>query len=345
MSFNIILNVDRVVNEIKRGGIIKLTSKQYLSSIEFITPAFFSMLQAMGERLELLLAVENTIISLDVTGIGFASLESIYLDVRKAQGAKREDDLAKAVIELMKIGELLPAALIFTFNKEIENCLSLPLEEIESYPKIRRENLHIATRAKLNLREVEQEAEIIGFRNLTGGVEHYAIIVGPVKPDEALIRIHSSCYTGDLLGSLSCDCYDQLHHALKVMGEEKNGGILLYLWQEGRAIGLMNKLRTYKLQQEGLDTVEANQALGFRDDERDFTVAASMLTLLDIKSVYVLTNNPRKAEELKKYGIEVRGIKSHLVETNHTKHLDYLKTKSEKMGHILPTELFNKEEK
>lgn len=147
------------------------------------------------------------------------------------------------------------------------------------------------------------------------------------------MRVHSECLTGDALGSVRCDCRDQLEAALKRISELEEG-LVLYLRQEGRGIGLLNKIRAYSLQDGGLDTVEANLALGFRDDERDYAIAAHMLTSLDVRSVRVMTNNPNKLEQLKGYGITVAGRIPHVLPPNEHNRF-YLETKAKRSGHFI----------
>jgi GTP cyclohydrolase II len=147
------------------------------------------------------------------------------------------------------------------------------------------------------------------------------------------VRVHSECLTGDVIGSLRCDCRDQLESALRMIGQ-MNNGILLYMRQEGRGIGLINKIRAYGLQEHGYDTVEANIALGFRDDERDYSVAAHMLESLHVKSVCLITNNPKKIEELTKHGIKVNGRIPHVMPANKYNRF-YLETKALKSGHLI----------
>jgi GTP cyclohydrolase II len=147
------------------------------------------------------------------------------------------------------------------------------------------------------------------------------------------VRLHSECLTGDAIGSLRCDCRDQLEAALTAIGKLERG-IVLYLRQEGRGIGLTNKVRAYSLQDEGLDTVEANHALGFRDDERDYAVAAHMLMSLKVESVQLMTNNPKKIEQLTQYGINVTQRIPHIMEANDHNRF-YLETKAAKSGHMI----------
>jgi len=175
---------------------------------------------------------------------------------------------------------------------------------------------------------------IVAFENNRDGKDHIAITRGNVLGAEDVpVRLHSECLTGDVIGSLRCDCRDQLEAALKKIGQMERG-VLLYLRQEGRGIGLANKIRAYSLQDQGLDTVEANLALGFRDDERDYAVAAHMLMSLKIQSVRLMTNNPKKIEQLTHYGIKVNGRIPHIMEPNQYNRF-YLETKASKSGHLI----------
>jgi GTP cyclohydrolase II len=175
---------------------------------------------------------------------------------------------------------------------------------------------------------------IIAFENNRDGKEHVAITKGDViGAKDVPVRLHSECLTGDVVGSLRCDCRDQLEAALKAIGQMEKG-MVLYLRQEGRGIGLINKIRAYNLQDNGLDTVEANLALGFRDDERDYAVAAHMLMSLKIESVQLMTNNPKKIDQLTQYGIQVNGRVPHIMEPNDHNRF-YLETKAAKSGHMI----------
>ena len=178
---------------------------------------------------------------------------------------------------------------------------------------------------------------IVAFWNNRDGKEHIALVHGDVLGAENVVtRLHSECLTGDALGSLRCDCRDQLGAGLERLAREPRG-ILLYLRQEGRGIGLLNKIRAYSLQDAGLDTVDANLALVFRDDERDYAVAAHMLASLTVKSVSVLTNNPRKVAQLEKNGIRVVDRIPHVIPANDHNRF-YLETKANRSGHFIDFE-------
>ena len=176
--------------------------------------------------------------------------------------------------------------------------------------------------------------QVVAFWNNRDGKEHVAIMRGNVfGREDVSTRVHSECLTGDALGSLRCDCRDQLEVALKAIGREEHG-LVLYLRQEGRGIGLLNKLKAYGLQDRGLDTVEANQALGFRDDEREYSIAAHMLHSMKVRSIRLLTNNPRKIDDLTRFGIKIKGRIPHVIPPNDYNRF-YLETKRVKSGHYL----------
>ena len=193
--------------------------------------------------------------------------------------------------------------------------------------------VRIAAAAELPTRYGDFHA--VGFWNPVDGKEHAAFVHGheAVDGESVPVRIHSECLTGDALGSLRCDCRDQLEASLRQLATMPYG-ILLYLRQEGRGIGLTNKIRAYALQDHGLDTVEANVALGFRDDERDYSVAAHMLASLGVRSVRLMTNNPRKLEGLRGLGVDVVGRIPLVMEPNRHNRA-YLETKARKSGHLM----------
>jgi GTP cyclohydrolase II len=176
--------------------------------------------------------------------------------------------------------------------------------------------------------------QIAAFWNNRDGKEHVAVLHGDVRgAEEVPTRVHSECLTGDALGSLRCDCRDQLEVSLRRIAREECG-LVLYLRQEGRGIGLLNKVRAYGLQDRGLDTVEANEALGFRDDEREYSIAAHMLRSLEVRSIRLLTNNPRKVEELSRFGIRIAHRLPHVIPPNEHNRF-YLETKASKSGHFI----------
>lgn len=243
----------------------------------------------------------------------------------------------RAAIALAKAAQLLPSALIMPIRDGAAEALHHDLCVIDASDVLSdfnaaRPQYHVSSAA------VPMAAHAAGrvhvFRSNDGGVEHFAIEIG--KPDSlrpVLVRLHSSCFTGDVMGSLKCDCGPQLHAACATIAEE-GAGVLLYLNQEGRGIGMANKMRAYALQDAGYDTVEANHCLGFDDDERDFRIGSALLLQLGINSVRLLTNNPVKVEILQAHGIEVVGrVPLEVGKTDQNAH--YLATKALKSGHLL----------
>ncbi|MFH1173655.1 MAG: GTP cyclohydrolase II [archaeon] len=197
-----------------------------------------------------------------------------------------------------------------------------------------KEEFCVEMRAVANLPSRFGKFLIVAFYNNKDEKEHAAIVHGDVVGKEGVpVRIHSECLTGDVLGSLRCDCRDQLETALRRIGKMKNG-IVLYLRQEGRGIGFINKIKAYALQEKGLDTIDANLKLGFKDDERDYTIAAHMLRLLGVKSIQLITNNPKKIEAMQKLGIAVKERIPVIISPNKY-NKKYLRTKEKKSGHWL----------
>lgn len=233
---------------------------------------------------------------------------------------------ADAALELARIAGVLPA--FFALEAAARDALAPA--DINAFSDPAR--LRIATRTRLPV-EADERAEIVAFRTDDGGDMHVALILGQPDGTPPLVRLHSECLTGDVLGSLKCDCGPQLHAALDEIAGA-GWGILLYLRQEGRGIGLINKLRAYALQDQGFDTVDANTRLGFRVDARDFRIAARMLELLGQRRIRLLTNNPNKVAELQKAGIDVVERVPHRVASNpHNE--KYLATKRDRTGHQL----------
>ena len=248
-------------------------------------------------------------------------------------------DLAPAALVLAKLARLLPAVLAAPIASSAEaeavqlGLLSIPAADLAAYPVAAAAGLRQVASARVPL-ENAPDTRVIAFRTEGAGIEHLAIIIGqPETADAPLVRIHSECFTGDLLGSLRCDCGPQLRGAIARMAGE-GAGALLYLAQEGRNIGLVNKLRAYTLQDRGLDTLDANRALGWGADERNFLIAATMLEALGISRIRLLTNNPDKLAAMTACGVDVIGRESHAIAPN-GENDHYLATKAERFGHLL----------
>jgi GTP cyclohydrolase II len=245
--------------------------------------------------------------------------------------------LHRAAIALTKAARLLPAALVVETADAAglaaaQGLTHLDLDEAEAHLGAL-SPLHTVISARVPL-SVSEAGRLHIFRPEDGAEEHYAVEIGrPPRDAPVLARLHSACFTGDLLGSLKCDCGPQLRAALGAMGEAGDG-VLLYLNQEGRGIGLANKMRAYSLQDQGFDTVEANHRLGFEDDERDFRIGAEILSHMGFSAVRLLTNNPAKVAMMEKSGLTVTErvpLKVGLNPLNEK----YLDTKAKKSGHIL----------
>jgi GTP cyclohydrolase II len=246
-------------------------------------------------------------------------------------------DLHRIAITLAKSARLLPAAVVLGVPSGAviasQNDLTL-INTLAAAPVLTASSpLHAIISASLPL-EVSEAGRLHVFRPEDGGEEHYAVEIGkPMRDVPVLARLHSACFTGDLLGSLKCDCGPQLRGALAQMGEE-GAGVLLYLNQEGRGIGLANKMRAYSLQDQGFDTVEANHRLGFEDDERDFRIGADILKAMGFSAVRLLTNNPAKIAMMEANGITV--TERVPLKVGHTRqNAHYLATKAKKSGHLL----------
>lgn len=241
---------------------------------------------------------------------------------------------ARVGLALVKSAQLLPAALMLPVPAG--TCLADLTEvqrEVLASELARESAFSPVISARLPM-EAAKAGRVHVFRPEDGGVEHYAIEIGqPDRNAPVLARLHSACFTGDVLGSLKCDCGPQLRAALAQMGRE-GAGVLLYLNQEGRGIGLANKMRAYSLQDQGFDTVEANHRLGFEDDERDFRVGAGLLRKMGFAEVRLLTNNPRKVKMLNDHGLHVvERVPLHVGETEENR--AYLATKALKSGHLM----------
>jgi GTP cyclohydrolase II len=234
---------------------------------------------------------------------------------------------AQSAMELARLGGLLPA---FFVRDVAEDADIVSPEDVAAFADSGA--LQIAARARLPV-AANADAEIVAFRSEADSTDHVALIIGKRDASPPVVRLHSECLTGDVLGSLKCDCGPQLHEALHQISEA-SWGILLYLRQEGRGIGLINKLRAYALQDQGFDTVDANIRLGFAIDARDFSVAARMLELLGVGTIGLLTNNPEKVAGIEAEGIVVaERLPLKIVANPHNAH--YLATKRDRTGHKL----------
>ncbi|OWU86144.1 GTP cyclohydrolase [Oceanicola sp. 22II-s10i] len=245
--------------------------------------------------------------------------------------------LHRLALKLAKSARILPAALVLPIPEATAFAAEHGLTRVDA-PRAasvvdEMSPLHPVVHARVPL-EASEAGRVHVFRPDDGGEEHYAIEIGhPPRDEPVLARLHSACFTGDLLGSLKCDCGPQLRGALAQMGSE-GAGVLLYLNQEGRGIGLANKMRAYSLQDQGFDTVEANHRLGFEDDERDFRLGAEILKRMGFRSVRLLTNNPAKIAMMEKNGVTVtERVPLKVGENAHNR--AYLATKAKKSGHLL----------
>ncbi|MBC4014234.1 GTP cyclohydrolase II [Siccirubricoccus deserti] len=275
------------------------------------------------------------------------SLADPTLDRLLPEGARTErvpaPPLAAAALALAKLGRLLPAVIAAPQAPPRDglprpDLLAVEAADVLAYPASAATSLRRVAEAAVPL-EATADARIIAFRAADGGIEHLAILIGQPEVVAAegrapLVRLHSECFTGDLLGSLRCDCGPQLRGAIARMATDPDGGVLLYLAQEGRGIGLVNKLRAYTLQDAGLDTLDANRALGWGADERNFLVAATMLDQLGIHRIRLLTNNPDKLAGLAACGVTIAGREAHEFAPNGVND-GYLATKAARFGHLL----------
>ena len=242
---------------------------------------------------------------------------------------------ASAALALAKLARLLPALLAASTNPVADTgLLKVAAADVSAYPAAIAATLTKVAEASVPL-EGARDTRIVAFRSADAGVEHLAILIGHPERDAGapLTRIHSECFTGDLLGSLRCDCGPQLRQAIARMAEE-GSGILLYMAQEGRGIGIAGKLRAYTLQDQGADTADANRALGWHADERNFLIAARMLQELGVARVRLLTNNPDKIAALEACGIAVQRREAHAIPPNGVNDF-YLATKAARFGHLL----------
>lgn len=350
-----LIEVDRVISELRRGGMVRLEgsgSSIVMLAVDALNADNFKFISGFNP-LHLGLVLTGTrlnVLGIDksdrpisfLTGVENLSIElieflanplSVLMSPPSLEGLTIRDanTLEASCITLAKLSRLLPAALVMQ-DLPLTDIPKVKASLIDAYMKNAANSLTQVSQARVPLEDAE-DAQVIAFRPRDGGIEHLAIIVGKIDPSKpVLVRLHSECFTGDLVGSLRCDCGSQLRGAIAEMSKS-GSGILLYLAQEGRGIGLVNKLRAYQLQDSGFDTVDANLQLGFDADERNYLPAAQMLQMLGVKKVRLMTNNPAKVDSLNRCGIEVLERVPHIYPSN--KHNDqYLRVKAKKSGHL-----------
>ncbi len=265
----------------------------------------------------------------------------------KNKGVLRRAGHTEAAVDLARLAGLYPAGVLVEVINEDGTMARLPelvkvaghfglkiiaIKDLIAY-RLRNESL-VEKGEEVNMPTVYGNFHLIPFRQKSTGLEHVALIKGTWEKDEpVLVRVHSSCMTGDIFGSKRCECGDQLHKAMEMI-EKEGKGVIVYMNQEGRGIGLMNKMAAYKLQENGMDTVDANIHLGFKADERDYGVGAQILREVGVSKIRLITNNPKKRIGLEGYGLEIIENVSLEIETNPYNE-KYMKTKKEKMGHEL----------
>ncbi|OFY57020.1 MAG: bifunctional 3,4-dihydroxy-2-butanone 4-phosphate synthase/GTP cyclohydrolase II, partial [Bacteroidetes bacterium RBG_19FT_COMBO_42_10] len=265
----------------------------------------------------------------------------------KAKGVLRRAGHTEAVVDLTRFAGLSPGGALVEIMNDDGSMARLPdlvklrkrfgikiitIRDLIKY-KLERDSI-VEKGERVKLPTTSGDFEFIPFRQISNGLEHCALVKGTwTKEDPVLVRVHSSCFTGDIFGSLRCDCGPQLHKAMEMV-EKEGKGVVIYLSQEGRGIGLLNKIKAYRLQDEGMDTVQANIKLGFSEDERDYGVGANIMRELGLGKIKLISNNPVKRAGLEGYGIKIVETIPLIIEANPHNQF-YLETKAKKMGHNL----------
>ena len=366
------LKLERAISELRRGGKVVISDPNFGTSVLLVAAELINK-ESVNNLSDLALSRPNIILSenrSNAIGIKIVNKPcSILIDkswtvhdilslcmpltghkIPSINGVIEESNknIVFHCLLILRQSRLLPAGLMSIISNVPpenisqwafkNNFIHVDINDIRCYEKSSAESLVMAVRAKVPIAETEN-CEIIIFRPKDGGDEHFCLVFGKTRKigkklnSDTLVRIHSQCITGDILDSLKCDCGQQLKQSIKIMAKADEG-VLIYLAQEGRDIGLLNKLRAYSLQDKGMDTVEANQDLGFNDDERLYHPAKQILSHLKINRVKLITNNPKKVEHLTKLGINVtQRIPIKIDPNKYNK--KYLETKSKKSGHIL----------
>jgi len=352
------LTFDRAVDELRRGRAVQVTDGDHgfvVAAVETLQAPLFARLIAAGAgRAVMLVTAERALaaglsrqlsgpvavrfpLGTDIdelralAGVSGSAPNAADFEVDQAPPGAA---LAAGGLQLAKAGRLVPALVGFESNDpKLPGVLAIELGDVAHHARrFGHHALQVLSRARVPLADA-LDSEIAVFRDEHSLAEHVAVVIGTPDPSSVVpVRLHSACLTGDLLGSLRCDCGEQLRTAVARIGA-LGGGVLLYLDQEGRGIGLPNKLRAYVLQDNGLDTVDADRHLGFLADERTYDVAAALLRELGFTRIRLLTNNPQKINSLREHGVEVVG-RLPLVTTSNTHNERYLRAKHERAGHL-----------
>ena len=315
---------------------------QFTVSVDFINEETTTGVSAKDRALTIKALVDPVTLPKDLARPGH-----IFPLKAKAKGVLRRAGHTEAVVDLTRLAGLRPGgALVEIMNddgsmarlrdlQKISEKFNIKIISIKDLIKYTLERDSIIERGeRVKLPTERGDFEFIPFRQTSNGLEHSALVKGTWTKDEpVMVRLHSSCFTGDIFGSMRCDCGSQLHKAMDMV-EAAGKGVVIYLNQEGRGIGLLNKIKAYRLQDEGMDTVQANIKLGFGEDERDYGVGASIMRELGLGKVRLISNNPVKRAGLEGYGIQIVETIPLIIESNpHNKF--YLETKANKMGHDL----------
>lgn len=315
---------------------------QFTVSVDAIHPEVTTGISANDRAITIKMLVDNKTKPSDLGRPGH-----IFPLKAKERGVLRRSGHTEAAVDLARLAGLYPSGVLVEIMNDDGSMARLPqLYEIAKKFKLKlvtiKDLISFLFQSESLIDRGEEvllptqfgEFKIVPFRQKSNGAEHIALIKGNWEPNEPILtRVHSSCMTGDIFGSLRCECGDQLHESMRLI-EKEGKGVIVYMMQEGRGIGLLNKIAAYKLQEQGLDTVEANLHLGFKADERDYGVGAQILSNLGVTKMKLLTNNPVKRVGLEGYGLEV--VKILPLEVKPNKHNQkYLKTKRDRMGHHL----------
>ncbi|MDY0295269.1 MAG: GTP cyclohydrolase II [Acholeplasmataceae bacterium] len=344
---------------ISQGAVSLVSTKERFSRLDIHASYERTLLSKDHQKLTLDLAnsslsdyerVVETIkhfLNRDAKASDFKQDGFIYPIVSRQGGVLKRAGHPEAIMDLLEMTSLSPVGLTLEMVKEDGSLYTMEeisklaasyqwdIISIASLIQYRKKDASLIKRAaEANLPTSHGEFRMVGFENALNGEHHVALVKGDIKPgDEVLVRVHSECLTGDAFGSLKCDCGEQLNAALDKI-EKAGKGILLYMRQEGRGIGLINKIKAYGLQDEGMDTVEANLALGFDEDLRDYGIGAQILADLGVSKVKLMTNNPLKLKGLSGHGIEITSREP--IQLNHNERNElYMRTKKDKMGHML----------